>query len=503
MVTFSHELGGSSLGTAGSRLLGYLPRGNLLDDTAWRRRHTLLRWLLALHAPGLLLFGLLEGRPGSTSLAVVTPVGVCLLLSHLVTRRRLASFFVTAGLVYCSSALVGLSGGSIEAHFHFFIIVGFIALYQDWVPFLWNIAFTVLSHGLGSAWSNTLIFNHPAGQRNPWLWSLIHGVAVLAACVGMVIFWRYSEDEQQRHIALRTHLAEAEVERRRFTSDLLVNLARRNQNLFQRQLAILSQLQETERDPKVLAELFRLDHLVTRVRRNAESLLVLSGEEPPRVWRQSIPLVDVVRAAVAETEELDRVVQEVDEGLAVHGHQVTPLTHLLAELVENAARFSPPGTHVTVRTWPDARGEGAYLLTVEDSGLGMPAEDVEAANALLAEPPDVDLSTSRRFGLHVVARLARRHGIGVRLTSSASNGVTAVVTLPASIFVPRRQDDPPVGRDRPGADAGSLARAREIADARRQVQGGGPGRSTSGNGTLAAPSAAIRHAPEGGSADSA
>src|SRR3954468_5430580 len=151
-------------------VLHYLPRGNLLEQDAWRRRHTLLRWLLFLHAPGLMLFGLARGFSVLTVTEVIAPILACLGLAALVTRRRLSSFFVTAGLVYCSSALVGLSNGAIEAHFHFFIIIGFIALYQDWVPLLWNIVFTVISHGLGSAWSSTLIFNHVDAQRNPWMW---------------------------------------------------------------------------------------------------------------------------------------------------------------------------------------------------------------------------------------------------------------------------------------------------------------------------------------------
>jgi hypothetical protein len=192
-------------------------------------------------------------------------------------------------------------------------MIGFIALYQDWVPFLWNVGFTVLSHGIGSLWRTNLIFNHPAGQTSPWVWSAIHGVAVLAACCGVVIFWETTEREQRKTLALTRQLAEAEITRRRFTSDLLVNLARRNQSLLYRQLGLINQLEDQAEDPDALADLFRLDHLATRIRRNAESLLVLSGEEPPRTWGRPVALVDVVRAAIAETEDLDRVVFAVDE----------------------------------------------------------------------------------------------------------------------------------------------------------------------------------------------
>jgi signal transduction histidine kinase len=417
-----------------TRLLDYLPRGNTLDDSAWRRRHRFLQWVLLLHLPSLFLFGLALHHSLETTAAVLIAPAVCLLLGRVITQRRVASFFITAGLVYCSAALVGLSRGSIEAHFHFFVMIGFIALYQDWVPFLWNIVFTVLSHGLGSVWQTNLIFNHPAGQTSPWVWSGIHGAAVLAACVGVVVFWRTTELEQRKALDLTTRLADAEIGRRRFTSDLLVNLARRNQSMLYRQLDIINQLEEQEHDPDALAELFRLDHLATRIRRNAESLLVLSGEEAPRAWGEPVLLLDVVRAAIAETEDLDRVIFSIDERLAVNGRVVTDLTHLLAELMENAVRFSPPEASVTVRTRPYLQQPGAHVLTVEDWGVGMPPEEFAVANDLLAHPREVDLSVSQRLGLHVVARLAQRHDIEVSLTPTPGCGVTAVVALPPELF---------------------------------------------------------------------
>jgi signal transduction histidine kinase len=417
-----------------NKLLEYIPHGNTLDDEAWRRRHAVVSWLLLLHVPGLFLFGLALDQPlGLTLWAAGVPLA-CLVASRLVHHRRAASFFVTAGLVYSSAALVGLSRGSIEAHFHFFIIIGFIALYQDWVPFLWNIAFTVLSHGIGSVWETNLIFNHPSGQRSPWIWSAIHGMAVLFACGGVVVFWKSSEQEQQKNLKLATELADTEVSHRRFTSDLLVNLARRNQSLLYRQLRVINQLEDQEKDPDALANLFHLDHLATRIRRNAESLLVLSGEQPPRIWTKPVPLLDVVRAAIAETDDLERVVFNVDQFAAVSGQAVADLTHMLAELVENAVRFSPPDTSVSVRTRPRVQESGGWVLTVEDWGVGMPAEDLASANELLAAPKEVDLSVSQRLGLHVVARLAQRHGVGVSLSLTPGGGITAVVVLPAELF---------------------------------------------------------------------
>jgi signal transduction histidine kinase len=426
-----------------TKLLNYLPRGHLLDDATWRKRHLFLLFVLSLHLPVILGLGLLLHHSLPVVLAALAPVLLFLVIGASVRHQRTASFFVTAGLVYTAAAFTVLSRGAIEAHFHFFVIIGLIALYQDWVPFMWNIVFTVLSHAIGSAWQAGLIFNHLPAQNNPWLWSLLHASAVLAACIGVVVFWGEIEHQQQRTLALTTRLADAEIRQRKFTSELLVNLARRNQSMLYRQLDIINQLEEKERDPDALGELFRLDHLATRIRRNAESLLVLSGEEPTRVWSEPVRLIDVVRAAIAETEDLDRVAFAVDERVQVLGHTVTDLTHVLAELTENAVRFSPPEANVTIRTRPYLRMPGAAVLTVEDWGVGMRPEAMVAANDLLAHPREVDLAVSQRLGLHVVTRLAARHNIQASLTPTPGTGVTAVVVLPAELFATNPQKPGP------------------------------------------------------------
>ena len=414
----------------------YLPRGNALDDATWSRRHLLVRWVLLLHLPVIAAIGLALGNPLELVAASVVVPAAALLAAHVLRQRSLAALAATTGLLLCSTALVVLTRGTIEAHFHFFVIIGLIVVYQAWAPFLWHVLFTVLSHGVGATLAPELIFEHRAGQENPWLWAGIHGIAVLAACGAIMIFWRFTEDEQAEKEALARRLATADVEigRRQFTADMLVNLARRNQAMLYRQLDIINQLEEKERDPDALAELFKLDHLATRVRRNAENLLVIAGEQPPRTWSAPVPLRDVVRAAIAETEDLDRVVFAVDDRISVLGHTVADLTHLLAELTENAVRFSPPDTAVTIRVRPDQQEEGGYLLTIEDWGVGMPPAELAAANELLATAPEVDLGASQRLGFHVVARLAARHDIKVSLQSTPGSGITAVVRLPASVF---------------------------------------------------------------------
>ncbi|MFC5063072.1 ATP-binding protein [Actinomycetospora atypica] len=416
-------------------MLDYLPHGDLVDDEQWGRRHRFLLVVLASLCPALAVFGVATGNAWPLTVVIalipaVTAAGAWLTRGH----RTAGSLFVTAGLSACCAGLVALSGGYIEAHFSFFVIIGFLALYQNWVPFVFNILFTVLSHGLGSLLVPGIMFNHHMGQMDPWLWSLVHGVAVLLACIGVSIFCRITEDEQRKRAALAKELADAEIKQQEFTSELLLNLARRNQSMFHRQLDIINDLEERERDPDALAELFRLDHLATRVRRNAESLLVLSGEQPARVWSAPVALRDVVRAGIAETEDLDRVAFTVDERPRLIGVAVADLTHMVAELTENAARFSPPSTTVNIKSRAYHRAPGAHLLIIEDTGVGMPYDQLGAANVLLSGPQEVDVSASRRLGFHVVSRLAARHGIEVSLTPTPGCGLTAVLVLPAALF---------------------------------------------------------------------
>ncbi|TLF60067.1 HAMP domain-containing protein [Nonomuraea sp. KC401] len=217
---------------------------------------------------------------------------------------------------------------------------------------------------------------------------------------------------------------------RRGVGQVFLNLARRKQGLLHRQLALLDGMQRRTHDPDRLEELFRLDHLTTRMRRHAESLMVLSGAEPGRAWRKPVPVIDIVRAAVAEVEDYTRVTVESMPVSAVDGAAAADITHLLAELVENATIYSPPDTTVQVRGDMVSNG---YAIEVEDKGLGLSAGEYAQFNALLAAPPEFDLADSDRLGLFVVARLAERHGINVLLRRSPFGGTTAIVLVPRTM----------------------------------------------------------------------
>ncbi|MFI8490000.1 nitrate- and nitrite sensing domain-containing protein [Streptomyces rubrogriseus] len=213
---------------------------------------------------------------------------------------------------------------------------------------------------------------------------------------------------------------------------IFTNLSRRNQSLIEGQLSLITDLENNEADPDQLENLFRLDHLATRMRRNGENLLVLAGEEPGRRWDQPVPLVDVLRAASSEVEQYERIELSGVPEAEIHGRAVTDLVHLLAELLENATTFSSPQTkvRVTATRLPDGR----VMVEIHDKGIGLTAEDFADINHKLANPPTVDAAISQRMGLFVVGRLSDRHGIRVQLRPSGEQaGTTSLVMLPDAI----------------------------------------------------------------------
>ncbi|HEX6470532.1 MAG TPA: nitrate- and nitrite sensing domain-containing protein [Streptosporangiaceae bacterium] len=240
--------------------------------------------------------------------------------------------------------------------------------------------------------------------------------------------------------ALRSAVEQAEL--RRGIRDVLLSLARRTQTLVHRQLTLLDRMERREIDTAELEDLFRLDHLATRMRRNAENLIVLSGSTPARGWRRSVPMVDVVRAAVAEIEDYTRVTVLPMGSIALAGRAVGDLTHLLAELIENAVSFSPPPAVVQVSAHFTARG---YAIEIEDRGLGIAEDRLEAINARISDPPEFNLSRSVQLGLYVVGRLAQRYGVRVTLKNSAYGGTTAVVLIPGDLLLEGQDDDADFG----------------------------------------------------------
>jgi len=246
---------------------------------------------------------------------------------------------------------------------------------------------------------------------------------------------------------------------RRNDNGMFVNLARRSQVLVERQLTVIERLEADEADPDQLTSLFTLDHLATRMRRNDENLLVLAGSDSSRRWAEPVGLPHVLMAAIAEIEQYPRARTQAPEEIAIVGHAVADVVHLLAELLENATEFSPPSTTVQITGHAIRNGTEA-VITVEDRGIGMSPQVLASANQRLAEPPRIDVSVSERMGLFVVSRLAARQGIHVHLRPAApEGGILATVWLPARLLAvaPRSFHHPVVGRPVPTEAAGNGA----------------------------------------------
>ncbi|MGW7253097.1 nitrate- and nitrite sensing domain-containing protein [Streptomyces sp. NPDC054834] len=253
----------------------------------------------------------------------------------------------------------------------------------------------------------------------------------------------------------RLAAVEAAVEQatlRRGLSAVLLNIARRSQALVHRQLKLVDTLERRTEDPDILRELFRIDHLTTRMRRHAESLIILSGAAPGRRWRRPVPVADVVSSAVGEIEDYARVVVPPMPDTGVAADAVADVVHLLAELLENATVFSPPHTLVTMRT---GRARGGFVLEIDDRGLGLDPDRRDAAHRTLTDPDAFDPTRHDRLGLYVVGRLAGRHGIEVTLRDSPYGGTTAVVRLPPGVLAGAEAE--------PAAEPGAEAEARRPA----------------------------------------
>ncbi|HJY68704.1 MAG TPA: ATP-binding protein, partial [Streptosporangiaceae bacterium] len=248
---------------------------------------------------------------------------------------------------------------------------------------------------------------------------------------------------------------------------MFVNLSRRSQSLIERLVRMIDSLEQNEGDPERLSNLFAMDHLVTRMRRNSENLLLLAGHESARKWSDPVSLADVARAAVSEIEQYSRVTLKIQPGIAITGQAVSDVVHLLAEVIENATIFSAKDTPVHVAA--QELTSGGVLIEVSDNGVGIPEARLAEMNWRLDNPPVMDVSVSRHMGLFAVARLAERHGVRVRLRPRSPHGLTALVWLPesvtereASLYGARSRTFVVQGR---GASAGHAMPARPVPEA--------------------------------------
>jgi len=299
-----------------------------------------------------------------------------------------------------------------------------------------------------------------------------------------------------RQTAIRAAVEESRL--RQGVNDMFRNLARRSQSLLQRQLTVLDSMERKATDPDVLEDLFKMDHLTTRMRRHAEGLIILSGAPPGRSWSAPVKLIDVMRGAISEVEDYARVTVSTQSRAALSGSAVTDVIHLLAELIENATTLSPPFTQVRVSGETVANG---FAIEIEDRGLGMTPQRIAELNERLAKPPEINPTNTEQLGLFVVGQLARRHRISVTLRHSPFGGTTAVALIPQQLIV----EDGPAAITAGGPEAAAAPNGAYTPNGSYPMNGaypmnGGydPNESYAQNGAYAPYAPSGSYAPNGG-----
>lgn len=480
-VTFANPLEQAALGPAGvalpagggasdgrmglgRRLRTLLPSGVPLADDVLARRHRALYRLLAVHIPTFLIIGGFNGHLIEAA-GLLTPfvvfLGGAILTPDLnvfpvragesAPYLRLGAICVSTGLAWSSFSVIALSGGNLTAHLHLLLMVSAVALYQDAVALVTFLAVTTALVEGTSAIDPTLLFGH-ADAHSPYVLSAVDVLAVVGVAIALVAFWRATELQARASLQLATALELSELStvqtveaRKAATSSLLTHLARRNQSLLARQISQLTRLDAgtASSGSGVAADgaLAELQHLAGRMRRNAENLLVLSGEESKgRFGRpESVgALLARVTLAAPDPQAVKRLLR-LDVIIAARA--AADLGHLLEELLANAVAASS-GTPVTLEAGRAV--DGGYLVVVIDHGVGMDVDVILATNTALAQPEELDVGGEGRFGFQVIARLCARHGFATTLARGQGGGTVAMVNVPEGLITTAAADQPTV-----------------------------------------------------------
>lgn len=454
-----------ALGRAALRLREGLPQGGLLSEEVWERRHRAILVLLALHAA---LIAVVVALSGFGPVHAVTEGSVVALATLVAARsslsRRVRSVAASFGLLSASAILVHLSGGYIEMHFHFFVMIIVISLYQDWTPFLLAVGYVVLHHGIVGALDPRSVYNHPAAIAEPWLWAGIHGAFILGASAAAVVAWRLNEDLARRQLATERRAraaAEAGVRAREEFLSIATHELRTPVTSIKgyAQLA----LRAADAQPARLREtLETLDRQTDRLSRLITQLLDVSRIEAGRLTLELervdvgllvLTVVDTAKAhATPHRWELDvptEVYATLDAGR---------IEQVISNLLDNAVRYSPDGGTITVRLRRDG---GALRLEVGDDGVGIPAADVGNVFERFYQAHKDRNYGGMGLGLYISREIVQRHGGTISVASLPGSGAVFTVVLPVQAGEPmsgpaggppaRRPDRAPAERRRPAA----------------------------------------------------
>ena len=447
---------GGSGGDLVARVRHLLPRGHTLPEHEFRRRHRALLVLLWLHAVLVPLWGVARGFSVGHSLVEGGAVAVCAIAATVVGARRPGGpLLVALGLLTASAVVVHLSDGVIEAHFHFFVVVVLLTLYEDWMIFLFATAFVVVHHGIAGAIAPHAIFDHPGAEAHPWRWALVHAAYVAAAALGAIVTWRLNEDLRVQHVDLiaekqaaldRAAAAERALERHardleRSNRELEEFAAVASHDLSAPLLTVsgfLTLLEERhghDLDPE--AEEF-IEHAINgtrRMQRLIGDLLEYSRVGRAGLAPEEVDLAAVVRETLANLRASieERGAEVVVDPLPVVRADPRQLARLLQNLVSNAIKFSGgarPVVHITARE----TGEGLEVSVV-DNGVGIDPEDRVLIFKMFHRPANGTRTEGTGIGLAICERIVERHGGRIWVDAASGGGSAFRFTLPGAVAV--------------------------------------------------------------------
>ena len=432
------------------QLWAALPRGESLETVEWSRRHRGIVWLLGCHAVGVPLFSFMTGLHVWLGLAGGGLLAVCAILALTPSlRARFRAALATGGLILASTLLVHLSGGYIESHFHFFVMMAVIVLYQDWVPFLLALISVVVDHGLIGTLAPTLVYNHSEAQHHPWIWALIHGGFILAECAALLVYWRVNETVQSDLYQEKERAEAASKAKSQFLANMSHEI-RTPMNGVLGMAELLSHTLLTEKERRYVDQIRSsggdLLHIIN-------DILDFSKIEAGKIVLERNPfdLAAVMREMVESF--LERAVAKglilshrAEEGIRTHVvGDVYRFRQVLTNLIGNAIKFTDAGT-ISVTLQRSNGSAGSFRIAVQDSGIGI---SPEAQAALFQEFSQVDGSSTRKhggtgLGLAICKRLVEMmHGsIGVESAPGAGSQFWFTVQ-----FAEEELDDSVTGRD--------------------------------------------------------
>jgi len=431
-----------------ARMRRALPRGNSLPDAEWKRRHRLLLVILWLHVVGLPVFGLLEGFGVGTCLlwgAVIAVFAIACTLGRN-TRAWWVSATMSVGLLTCSAVLIAFWHGQIEAHFHFFVVVVLLTLYEEWLPFLIAAAYVALHHGIVGVLDPDDVYNHASATAHPWRWAAIHAGFIVAAGIAALLAWRLNEDVRdearrslERAVDAEQALAASAVELQRSNADLTHFASVASHDLSEPLrtisgfMTLLEQRYGAELDERGRAFIAHALDGAERMQRLIDGLLDYSRVSHTAPPADRVELEAVAQAAIAAlgarvTETHAHIT--VGELPAVRG-DAAQLDQVLQNLLSNALKFGRPGVPPSVEI--EAHRDGRdWCLVVADHGIGIPPEQRDQVFQMFHRLHGLDAYEGAGMGLAIVQRIVEHHGGRVRAEATPGGGATFLVTLPAA-----------------------------------------------------------------------